>query len=88
MELVTFEKTVERYFDDWNMRLVDLDDLPGEKRAMMRSKYEGQDGNILVPNDVHTVYAFLFDAKHLCGSTPWRKPDGPDVHEVAATEWS
>lgn len=72
VELVTFESGIEHYFDNWNMRLVDLDDLPGEKRTLMATKYAGKDGAILVPTDVHLVYAFLFDAKHLCLSEPWR----------------
>ena len=71
VELVSFESGIKRYFDDWNMRLVDLDDLPGEKRTLMAMKYAGKDGAILVPTDVHLIYAFLFDAKHLCLSTPW-----------------
>ena len=37
----------------------------------MAAKYAGKDGNILVPTDVHLIYAFLFDAKHLCLSEPW-----------------
>ncbi len=78
VELVTFESGIERYFDDWNMRLVDLDDLPGEKRTLMATKYAGKDGAILVPTDVHLVYAFLFDAKHLCLSAPWSL--GGDTH--------
>ena len=71
VELISFESGVERYFDDWNMRLVDLDDLPGEKRTLMATKYAGNDGELSVPADLHRIYAFLFDAKHLCLSAPW-----------------
>ena len=71
VELVSFESGIERYFDDWNMRLVDLDDLPGEKRTLMAKKYVGKGGEISVPADLHRVYAFLFDAKHVCLSAPW-----------------
>lgn len=72
VELITFESAVERYFEDWNMRLVDLYDLPGDKRALMASKFNSDNGNIVIPNSLHAVYAFLFDVKHLCSSTPWR----------------
>jgi hypothetical protein len=74
VELVSVEPTDERYFDDWNMRLLDLYDLPGEKRALLASKYQGQDGNIVVPTDVYSLYALLFDVRHLCLSTPWHSP--------------
>jgi hypothetical protein len=76
VELVTFEPVQERYFDDWNMRLVDLYDLPGDKRQLMASKYAGKDGNVTVPTDVHQIYAFLFDVKNLCLSEPWKLPEG------------
>ena len=71
VELISFESGIERFFYDWNMRLVDLDDLPGEKRVSMATKYAGNDGEISVPTDLHRIYAFLFDAKHLCRSSPW-----------------
>lgn len=74
VELLTFDTAVEPYFEDWNMRLVDLYDMPGEKRALMASKYPSKEGDILVPSDLHKVYAFLLDAKYLCDSTPWNAP--------------
>jgi hypothetical protein len=73
VELITYETAIERYFDDWNMRLVDLYDLPGDKRALLASKYNSDNGNIVIPSSLHTVYAFLFDVKHFCSSTPWRE---------------
>ncbi len=85
VELVTFESGIERYFDDWNMRLVDLDDLPGEKRTLMATKYAGKDGKILVPTDVHLIYAFLFDTKHLCLSEPWSLTGDTHVSDDEAT---
>lgn len=86
VELVSFEAVAERFFDDWNMRLVDLHDFPGDKRAVMTSKYVTQDGNIQIPNDVHKVHAFLLDVKHLCDSTPWRNPENPGTKEVSAQD--
>ena len=75
LELITFEPKVSRLFDEWGMRLVDLYDLPGEKRALMAAKYAGENGEIGVPGDQHLVYAFLLDAKHACVSAPWSTPD-------------
>lgn len=72
VELITFENAMERYFADWNMRLVDLYDLPGDKRSLMASKYASDNGGIVLPNVVHAVYALLLDVKNLCDSTPWR----------------
>ncbi len=88
VELLSFETGVEPYFEDWNMRLVDLYDMPGERRAQMASKYPAQDGEIRVPSDRHKLYAFLLDAKYLCDSTPWNAPGDPqrsasDVKDVS-----
>lgn len=75
LELITFEPAPSRLFDEWAMRLVDLYDLPGEKRALMAAKYAGAKGEITVPSDPHLVYAFLLDAKHVCVSAPWNTRD-------------
>lgn len=78
VELVTFQGISQRSFDDWNMRLVDLYDLPGDKRALMAAKYGDKDGNIVLPDDEHQVYAFLFDAKYLCVTAPWKSTRDSD----------
>ena len=75
VELITFEPTTSRLFDDWGMRLVDLYDLPGDRRALMTAKYADDNGEICVPNEQHLVYAFLLDAKHVCDSAPWNTDD-------------
>lgn len=74
VELITFETGMERYFEDWNMRLVDLYDLPGDKRALISAKYPGKAGEVCIPSGIHSVYAFLFDARELCLSAPWHRP--------------
>jgi hypothetical protein len=74
IELVTFEPSVDPLFDDWRMRLVDLYDLPGERRALLAAKYQVHEGDILIPGDLHLVYGLLLDAKQLCDSTPWQAP--------------
>lgn len=87
LELITFEPASSRLFDEWGMRLVDLYDLPGEKRALMAAKYAGENGEICVPGDPHLVYAFLLDAKHVCVSAPWNTNDStsaPDIGKQAS----
>lgn len=71
VELVTFEPMDSGYFDDWTMRLVDLYDLPRQPRDYLAAKYRHKDGNILIPDRLHEVYALLLDAKVLCLSNPW-----------------
>jgi len=83
LELITFELEVLPLFNEWGMRLVDLYDLPGDKRALISQKYAGKDGEICVPNDPHLVYAFLLDAKHVCTSTPWRDRDSLSASDAA-----
>lgn len=75
--LITFQPVVERCFEDWTMRLVDLYDLPGEKRTLMQSKYRQEQDDILLPTEVHEVHAFLLDARYFCLSSPWAAPSGP-----------
>ena len=74
--LVSFQAVVERCFEDWTMRLVDLFDLPGEKRALMQSKYSQDKDDIVLPTEVHEVHAFLLDARYVCLSSPWSAQAG------------
>ena len=74
VQLVSFESGVERGFDDWNMRLVDLYDLPGDQRALMAAKYPAKGGDISVPSETHLIHAFMLDAKYICRSVPNRAP--------------
>ena len=74
--LISFQPVVERCFEDWTMRLVDLFDLPGEKRALMQSKYRQDQDDVLLPTEVHEVHAFLLDARYVCLSSPWSAPLG------------
>ena len=64
------------------MRLVDLYDLPGDKRALMAAKYADENGEICVPREQHLVYAFLLDAKHVCVNAPW------NTHESSSASTS
>jgi hypothetical protein len=82
LELITYEPAASRLFDEWGMRLVDLYDLPGEKRALMAEKYAGDNGEVSVPSDPHLVYAFLLDAKHVCVSVPWISHDSTSAQDT------
>ncbi len=75
-ELLTFEMEVEPYFSDWNMRLVDLYDLPKEKRQFLMAKYANKDGIIEFPDRLHEIYSLMLDAKTLCAGEPWRIDNG------------
>ena len=74
VELIAFESQVPAQFDDWNMRLVDMHDLPGPIRQQMLEKYGQSHEQIKVPKTLPAVYAFLMDAKHICLSSPWKNP--------------
>ena len=71
IELITFESMESRYFDEWNMRLVDLYELSKFPREFIAAKYKHRDGAILIPERLHEVYSLLLDAKALCLTTPW-----------------
>lgn len=63
IRLLAFETAGQTYFDDWDMRLVDLFDLPGERRKVFLEKYPHKDGIVEIPERLHEVYSLLLDAK-------------------------
>lgn len=69
VELVSFESIGTSYFEDWNMRLVDLYDLPMRPRKFLMEKYEHKDGEIVIPTRLHTAFSLLLDARALCELT-------------------
>jgi hypothetical protein len=73
VELVIFEPMESRYFEEWNMRLVDLYELSKYPREFIAAKYKYRDGVILIPERLLEVYSLLLDAKALCLTTPWKK---------------
>jgi hypothetical protein len=77
VELVAFEPMESRYFEEWNMRLVDLYELSKYPREFIAAKYKYRDGVILIPERLHEVYSLLLDAKALCLTTPWKKKKSP-----------
>lgn len=72
VELISFESIWQRSFDQWRMRLIDLFDIPGEKRTYLKSKYKVEDDNIVIPSDLYQLYALLFDARDLSLIKPWK----------------
>ncbi|MCG8529006.1 MAG: BLUF domain-containing protein [Opitutales bacterium] len=72
VNLLNFELIAERYFETWNMRLVDLWDLPGTQREFLLSKYKSKDEVIEIPDNFLEIYSLLLDAKSFCTSTPWK----------------
>lgn len=66
--LISFEQIATRCFEDWSMRVVDLDDLAPSARAFLRSKYREVGGSIAIPEEAAQALALLFDARALCRS--------------------
>jgi hypothetical protein len=71
VQLLTYEPIGEVYFDDWNMYLVDLFDLPKAPREYLASKYSTHEGAVRIPSRLHEVYALLLDARSICLTRPW-----------------
>ena len=71
VELVSHGPIGNRRFEEWGMRLVDLYDLPGDKRAFMVAKYGQRNDQLQPPEDVQMLLSWLLDASFLCLSTPW-----------------
>jgi hypothetical protein len=71
VELISFEQIGPTYFDNWNMYLVDLYDLPRYPRELFMRKYETRDGNVVIPDRLQEVYSLLMDARAICLNRPW-----------------
>jgi len=72
IQLVSFEQINQRFFQTWNMRLVDLWDLPGPTRQFLSSKYKSEDGMIRIPESSMEIHSLLLDARAFCLSEPWK----------------
>lgn len=66
--LISYEQIASRNFEDWSMRVVELDDLPMSSRENLGSKYDTDDGRVIIPEDAPKAMALLFDAQVLCRS--------------------
>ena len=64
--LISYEHISNRSFEDWSMRVADLNDLPPSSRDFLRAKYPDEEGYILIPEDNPRALALLFDARALC----------------------
>ena len=64
--LISFEQVTGRCFEDWSMRVADLNDLPLSSRDLLRAKYSEEEGYIEIPDDNPRALALLFDARALC----------------------
>jgi hypothetical protein len=71
VQLLTYEPMGDAYFDDWNMYLVDLFDLPKAPRDYLARKYATHEGAVRIPSRLHEVYALLLDARSICVTRPW-----------------
>lgn len=66
--LISYDQVNERLFEDWSMRVVDIDDLPMTVRERLRRKFESVDGSVVIPENAAKALALLFDAKALFAS--------------------
>ncbi len=68
VQLLSYEQIGRRCFEDWGMRVADLNDLPAPDRSVFRAKYRERDGYVSIPDDAPTALALLFDARALCAA--------------------
>lgn len=71
IELLTFESAPDPCFDTWNMRLVDLHDLPMPSRQVFLEKYDHEDEAVVIPDSVPLALALLLDARAVCLDQAW-----------------
>ncbi len=66
VQLISFEHITGRVFEDWGMRVADLNELPVASREFLRSKYADEEGYLEIPEDNPRALALLFDVRVLC----------------------
>ena len=72
VQLISYETINQRFFQTWNMRLIDLWDLPGQTRQYLLAKYKSDDEMIRIPDTFLEIHSLLLDAKAFCLSEPWK----------------
>ncbi|MGV6826790.1 MAG: BLUF domain-containing protein [bacterium] len=82
VQLVSYDLTCGRRFQDWDMRLIDLFDLPLQARQFMALKYPHNDGAIEIPVDAVQAVGLLTDAIALCDNKPWERDDASSGSKV------
>lgn len=64
--LISYEQIANKSFDEWSMRVLDLNDLPKPAREVLLLKYKGTEGYVDIPNDAPIAMALLLDARAFC----------------------
>lgn len=64
VELVSFEGVVKTEFNDWNMKLFNLDNVEEPVRELFVKKYPVVDGKIQFVDDAVLMTSLLLDMKH------------------------
>lgn len=72
VQLISYEQISQRFFQTWNMRLIDLWDLPGQTREYLLAKYSSEDEVIRIPDSFLEIHSLLLDARAFCLSEPWK----------------
>ena len=72
VELIFYEEVSETYFGNWDMRMVDLHDLPKETRRIFMEKYQHEDGIVSIPSKPQLTFALLLDVKAICLNKAWK----------------
>ena len=71
IRLISFECDQERFFENWSMRLIDVNDLFLGAREILMKKYDCEDGTIQIPTQPQKAFSLLFDAKFFSVHKPW-----------------
>ena len=69
--LIDYCRAEERYFDEWSMRLINMNDIYMEYKSYFMKKYTISNGAVLIPDKLFEVYSLLIDAKTYTPIQPW-----------------
>lgn len=64
IELISFESAEGPLFTEWNMRFIDLGDLPDGVKELFHRKYTHKDGVLSVPSDKLGAISLLIDVQN------------------------
>ncbi len=69
VELLLYEDIGEPYFADWNMRLIELDQVSIPVYKMLLKKYPHEKGKLVFPKNKLLLYSLLQDALYFSNFT-------------------
>ena len=65
IELISYEEIVKSEFDDWDMKLVELNQIDASIKNLLENKYPVENGHFKFTSDAFLMLSLLVDLKNI-----------------------